>query len=236
MIYKVGLLGASGRMGQQVASLLANGFTLGKDAFELADGISLSGRLTSIEGIELRQMNEPEREPVHVWIDFSRPEATLALLEKTDRPVVVCTTGFTPAEIEKIREHARKTPLMLCPNTSPGMQVMVEMLRNADSLLSLGFTSVLEEDHHRHKKDSPSGTAKRLLDVLRAAGYEDTQVHVTRAGDIVGNHTVRLIADGEEVLVQHRVTDRQVFARGALWGAQYLLKQTEPRLYSFEEV
>jgi 4-hydroxy-tetrahydrodipicolinate reductase len=181
-------------------------------------------------------MDEPEREPVHVWIDFSRPEATLALLEKTDRPVVVCTTGFTPAQQKQLEIYAQKTPLLLCPNTSPGMQTMVEMVRGTGHLLPLGFTTVLEEDHHRHKKDAPSGTAKRLLTVLEGTGFEGTQVHVTRAGDIVGNHTIRWIADGEEILVQHRVTNRRIFAKGAVWGAQFLLKQTIPRLYSFEEV
>lgn len=223
-------------MGQNVASLLSNGFMLGSDAFEFSDGVALSGRLSSVEGVELRTFQEPAREPVHVWIDFSRPEATMALLEQTDRPVVICTTGFTVEQKEIIQDFARKVPVLMCPNTSPGLQVMSEMLRKSAGLSSLGFTAVLEEDHHRHKKDSPSGTAKRLLEVLRESGFGDVQVHVTRAGDIVGNHTVRLIADGEEVLVQHRVTDRMVFARGALWGASFLLKQTEPRIYSFEEV
>jgi 4-hydroxy-tetrahydrodipicolinate reductase len=236
VIYKVGLLGASGRMGQEVAALLSEGFTLGPDAFELADGVTLTGKLTTIEGMELRTFDEPEREPVHVWIDFSRPAGTLQLLEKTDRPVVVCTTGFTKEEQSKLEAHARRRPILLCPNTSPGMKVMGEMMGAAGLLASHGFSAVLEEDHHRHKKDAPSGTAKRLLELLERHGFSDVQVHVTRAGNIVGNHTVRLIADGEELLVRHRVTDRRVFARGALWGAQFLLRQKEPRLYQFDEV
>lgn len=236
LIYKVGLMGASGRMGQEVASLLADGFTLGPDAFELSDGVTLSGRLLTLEGMPLRTLNEPEREPVHVWIDFSRPEGTLALLEKTDRPVVICTTGFTPDQRGRLEELARTRPLLLCPNTSPGMKVMNLMIRQAESLSGLGFKAVLEEDHHLSKKDKPSGSAKHLLEVLRQAGYEDVQVHATRAGSIVGNHTVRLIADGEELLVQHRVTERRIFARGALWAAQFLLRQKQPRLYFFDEV
>lgn len=236
MIYKVGILGASGRMGREVAALLADGFTLGPDAFELSDGVTLSGRLLSLEGMPLRTLEDPEREPVHVWIDFSRPEGTLALLKKTDRPVVICTTGFTPDQLNLVEATARTRPLLLAPNTSAGMQVMGQMVKATASLTKLGFTAVLDEDHHVHKKDSPSGSAKRLLDQLRQAGYPETPVHVTRAGSTVGTHTVRWIADGEEILVQHRVTDRRIFARGALWGAQFLLRQTKPRLYFFDEV
>jgi 4-hydroxy-tetrahydrodipicolinate reductase len=236
LIYKVGILGASGRMGREVAALLADGFILGPDAFELSDGVTLSGRLLSLEGMPLRTLEDPEREPVHVWIDFSRPEGTLALLEKTDRPVVICTTGFTPDQMQAVQAAATKRPLLFCPNTSAGMQVMGQMVKTTASLAKLGFSTVLDEDHHLHKKDSPSGTAKRLLEQLRQAGYEQTPVHVTRAGSTVGTHTVRWIADGEEIVVQHRVTDRKIFARGALWGAQFLLRQTKPRLYFFDEV
>lgn len=236
VIYKVGILGASGRMGQEVAALLGDGFTLGPDAFELADGVTLSGKLLTLEGMPLRTLDEQEREPVHVWIDFSRPEGTLALLEKTDRPVVIGTTGFTDAALEKIRAFARTRPILLCPNTSSGMKVMAEMVGLAGALVPQGFVAVLDEDHHRLKKDAPSGTAKRLLSALKDAGFSDVQVHVTRAGSIVGNHTVRFIADGEELLVQHRVTDRRIFARGALWGAQFLMWQQTPRLYTFDEV
>ncbi len=236
MIYKVGLLGASGRMGQEVASVLSEGFTQGADAFELADGITRSGRLVSLEGMTLRKMEEPEREPVHVWIDFSRPEATLELLARTDRPVVICTTGFSPEQREEMEQYAGRVPLMICPNTSVGVNLMSHFLSQTSALKALGFAAVLEEDHHQNKKDAPSGTAKHLLEVLAAAGYGDVQVHVTRAGSIVGNHTVRLIGDGEEIVIQHRATERRIFARGALCAAAFLLKVKAPGLYHFDEV
>src|SRR5690606_24677515 len=126
-------------------------------------------------------------------------------------------------------------PVLLCPNTSIGMNRMSAMLVLAKPLASQGFACVVEEDHHKAKKDSPSGSAKRLLEALAKAGFDAPQVHVTRAGSIVGNHRVRFIADGEELVVEHRVTDRKIFARGALHGAQFLLKQKEPRIYRFEE-
>lgn len=236
MIYKLGLMGASGRMGQEVASLLSTGFSLGSDAFELSDGITRSGRLVSLEGMSLRTMDEPAREPVHAWIDFSRPEGTLRLLEAIDCPIVIGTTGFSGAEMEHIHQYAKRAPVLLCSNTSIGMKVMGEMVRRASPLAGLGFAPVLAEDHHRHKKDSPSGTAKRLLEILRESGFGEPQVQVTRAGSIVGNHTVRFIADGEELSIEHRVTDRKVFAKGALLGVHFLLQRKTPRVYYFDEI
>ncbi|MBY0371507.1 4-hydroxy-tetrahydrodipicolinate reductase [bacterium] len=236
MIYKIGLLGASGRMGQEVAALLAEDPKVGTDSFELADGITQSGRMTSLDGVSLRTVGEPAREPVHVWIDFSRPEATIALLETAGTPVVICTTGFTPAQRARVETYAQKHAVLMAANTSPGMQWFTRALEKAPSLAGLGFSAVLSEDHHIHKKDSPSGTAKRILESLKKQGFENVEVQVTRAGSIVGTHTVRFIADGEEITLTHRATDRRIFARGALLAARFLLQQKKPGLYSFEDV
>jgi 4-hydroxy-tetrahydrodipicolinate reductase len=221
-------------MGLEIAGLLAEGFSRGTDTLELSDAISASGRLSSIDGIPVRLMSEPPREPVHVWIDFSRPAGTIALLEQIDCPVLIGTTGLGDSERTLIDAYARRHPVLLGANTSPGMALMTRMLRSVS--VSGDFAAVLEEDHHRHKKDAPSGTAKTLLQILHEQGHPDVQVHVTRAGAIVGTHTVRFIADGEELSLQHRVTDRKVFATGALLGALFLARQKTPRLYGMEDV
>lgn len=223
-------------MGKEIAALLSDGFVLGEDRFELSDAISESGRLQSLEGIPVRHWGEPEREPVHLWIDFSRPEGTVRLLKEVATPVLIGTTGFTADQLAKIQAYSSRFPVLLAPNTSPGMKAVLGMVKESASLNALGFASVLEEDHHRFKVDAPSGSAKRILALLEELGYRNTQVHSTRAGSLVGTHTIRWIGDGEEVLLQHRVTDRNVFAKGALWGAQFLMKQTKAKLYSFEEV
>ncbi len=235
MIYKVGILG-TGKVGKEIASLLSDGFVLGEDRFELSDAISESGSLQSIEGIPVRQWGEPEREPVHLWIDFSRPEGTLRLLEQVSTPVLIGTTGFTPEQLLRVQEYSTRFPVLLAPNTSPGMKSVLRMAKESADLHALGFASVLEEDHHRFKVDAPSGSAKRILSLLEDVGFQNTQVHSTRAGSLVGTHTVRWIGEGEEILLQHRVTERSVFAKGAIWGAQFLMKQTKAKLYSFEEV
>ncbi len=213
--YRVGISGASGRMGTEVTALLRSGYVCAETCFELSTSASQS---------------------VDVWIDFSHPEATLALLSRSASPVVIGTTGFTPDQLGEIARHAQSRPLLFCPNTSVGINLLTRWVQEASGLAGLGFVASVAEDHHVHKKDAPSGTAKRLLEALKNAGFAETPVHVTRAGSIVGNHTVRFISDGEEIVLQHRVTDRRIFARGALWGARYLLQQKSPRLYTFDEV
>lgn len=236
MIYKIGILGASGRMGQEISAVLAADPVVGGDQFEVCDGITQSGRVQSVDGIELRTMQDPPREPVHGWIDFSRPEATLALLEKVRVPVLIGTTGFTPEQLRRIEARATEIPILLAANTSVGVNWFTQVLEHGPRLAKHGFVAELSEAHHKNKKDSPSGTAKRLLQSLESVGYAQAPVHVTRAGSIVGTHTVSFIADGEEITITHRATDRRVFAKGALAGMHFLLRQKTPRLYRFEEV
>ena len=236
MIYKVGVLGASGRVGSEVAALLGPGYRLGEDWLELADAVTGSGRVTAIEGTESRTLADPPREPVHVWIDFSRPEATLRLLETAESPVVIGTTGFTEAQLQKIRAFAEIHPVLLAPNTSPSLAVVARMLKALPDASSWSCDVVVSEEHHKHKKDAPSGTAKRLMSLLADRGFTDPQVQVTRAGEIIGVHTVKLISANEEITLTHRVNGRNVFAEGALAAAAFLARGIAPGLYGMEEV
>jgi 4-hydroxy-tetrahydrodipicolinate reductase len=183
----------------------------------------------------VRLVEEPAWEPVHVWIDFSRPEGTLRLLETISTPVLIGTTGFTEGQLEKIKAYAQKQPVLLAPNTSPGMNLMMAFLRRVPVPESLGFDRVLNEEHHRYKKDAPSGTAKGLLEILNEGG-PPLQVNVTRAGGIKGTHSVKWVSDEEELVIEHRVIDRKVFAKGALLGARFLLKNKVPGVHRMEEV
>lgn len=236
MIYKLGVSGASGRVGSEIAALVGDGFEWKRDRIELADAVTGSGKLSSIEGVAVRTFEDPPREPVHCWVDFSRPEGTMKLLAQSASPVVIGTTGFTDAQLRQIEKYAEDFPVLLAPNTSPGMNVMTRWLRSAPWAENSPFTVTTSEDHHRHKKDAPSGTAKRLLEVLKEAGYGDVECHVVRAGGIPGNHTVRFITDYEELELTHRVYNRRVFAEGALLAVLFLVKQKNPGIYRMEDV
>jgi 4-hydroxy-tetrahydrodipicolinate reductase len=235
VIGKVGILGVSGRMGLEIAGLLADGFEHKGVTLELADAVASSDRLTTIEGIPVRRLEAPPREPVHVWIDFSRPAGTVELLKRNQGPVVIGTTGFDEAQLATVRAYSQKHPVLLAPNTSPGMNLVLALLKQIPRGLT-GFDVVLEEGHHKHKKDSPSGTAKAMIAALESAGHPPGQVLVTRAGGIVGVHAVKLISNDEEITIEHRVADRKVFARGALQAAAYLLQQKKPGMYQMSDV
>jgi 4-hydroxy-tetrahydrodipicolinate reductase len=236
MIYKVGILGVSGRMGQEIAALLSQDFSVKGDTLEFSDAVSGSKKLSSIEGVPVRKMQDPVFDPAHVWIDFSTPAATLAYLEVATTPLVIGTTGFTPDQKKRIEEYSNKQPVLMSSNMSPGMNYMLKMLKMVPVTAASGFNdTVLEEIHHKHKKDSPSGTSKDLLAVLTANGITDVQLHVTRAGENKGEHTVRFISQDEELVIQHKVSDRSVFAKGALLAAHFIIKR-KPGLYSMQDL
>lgn len=235
MIYKVGLCGASGRMGIEVASLLAGGLTVGNDLFELADAVAGSRKFVSVEGVDVRTLDDPPREPVHGWIDFSRPAATVKLLETVDRPVVIATTGFDARELEAIERAAKRVPILVAPNTSPGIRQLFRLIAALDGP-DAGFAAAVLETHHARKKDSPSGTAKALVERLRDRGYGDVSVAAFRAGGVPGEHEIRLVAEDELVVISHRVWNRRVFARGAVTALHWLLQQKKPRLYAVDEI
>jgi 4-hydroxy-tetrahydrodipicolinate reductase len=235
MNYKIGLLGASGRMGQEIASLSSTGYWLKSNCLELTSAVSASGKLTSIDGIPIYTMDEFPMDLVHVWIDFSRPAGTMALLDKIECPVLIGTTGFTDEQMKRIEQYSANQPVLLAANTSPGMNWLLSVLAENGLPSELGFDAVLFEEHHKNKKDAPSGTAKTLLKVLGNTGY-DVQVQVSRSGDTKGIHTVRFVGDGEEIEITHRVNDRGIFAKGALLGAAFLCTVKKPGMYSMREV
>ncbi len=236
MIFKVGVLGASGRVGSEIAALLGPHYASGKDWLELADAVTGSARFTSIEGVDCRKLSDTPRELVHVWIDFSRPEATLQLLETAQAPVVIGTTGFTQEQLARVKSYAELHAVVLAPNTSLSLAVFTRLLGQLPQASDWSCEVVVSEEHHKHKKDAPSGTAKNLISLLAERGYREPQVQVIRAGEIIGVHTVKFISANEQITLEHRVNQRQVFAEGALAAAAFLARGVPARLYTMEEV
>lgn len=236
MICKIGINGISGRMGTEIAALLGEGFQRENVYLELADGVSRRKNIVSVEGVEVRTWNEPPREPVHLWMDFSQPEATLTMLEHIDTPVLIGTTGFRPDQLEKVRGYAEKHPVLMAANTSPGMSVVRQFVREVVPPTDWGFSAFVSEAHHVAKKDSPSGSALELSALLQQRGYELSPPSAIRAGGIVGEHTLRFVSEHEEVIVQHRVFNRAVFAKGALLAAVRFTSIEKSGLYTWDQV
>jgi 4-hydroxy-tetrahydrodipicolinate reductase len=259
---RIAVNGAGGAMGKRVVAMLGQfpgcelvaalerpGHPdLGKDAGVLA-GVTPTGVQVST-GLS----GDP-----NVLIDFSAPDATMARAKEcADRgiAVIVGTTGLSPDQVAQVRERiASKVPVLMAPNMSLGLNLLLRLVEDVARALSEGYDVEIVEAHHRRKKDAPSGTAMELARrICRALGRDtdsvlcygrqglpgprkatEIGVHAVRGGDIVGDHTVLFAGDGERIELTHRVTSRDVFARGAIKAAIFLAGR-RPGMYTMEDV
>ena len=180
-----------------------------------------------------------------VLIDFTRPEGTLAHLAACrERGVkaVIGTTGFSDAQKAEIAEHARHIAIVMAPNMSVGVNVVLELLDRAARALAEGYDIEIIEAHHHHKIDAPSGTALKMGEVVAAATGRDLKdcavyaregvtgerkagsigFSAIRGGDIVGDHTVMFCGTGERIEITHKSTSRAGYAEGSLRAARFL--------------
>lgn len=183
-----------------------------------------------------------------VAIDVSQPAGTArvaAAALATGTPVVIGTTGHSAAESASLREVAQKLPILMAPNFSVGVNLLFWLMQRAVEALGDEFRAEILELHHELKKDAPSGTAQKLGEIVartRGQTYvevvrhgrrglvgerrpEEVGMHAIRGGDITGEHTVYLIGPGERLELTHRAGGREIFARGALRAARWLVGQ-----------
>lgn len=176
-----------------------------------------------------------------VVIEFTSPDATVAhaqLAQELRKPMVIGTTGFSDAQMESLRLAAKAIPIVVSPNMSIGVNVLFELAQLAAQRLGLAYDVEIVESHHREKKDAPSGTARRLAELLASVRKQPSgsiPVHAIRAGDIVGEHTVVFAGSSERLELTHRAQSREIFAAGALKAAQFIVTQ-KPGLYDMSHV
>lgn len=191
-----------------------------------------------------------------VLIDFSRPDALLDLLElteKTKKPLVICSTGYTQEEIDLINEKSKTLPLFRSGNMSLGINLIANLLKKVAPMLYGNYDIEIIEKHHNQKVDSPSGTALLLADAIKDSLDSETHyiygregnrkreqseigIHAVRGGGIIGDHDVIFAGTGEVIELSHKAISREVFAIGALKAAQYMAKVSEPGLYDMNDV
>ena len=247
MTTKLVISGCSGRMGSRIATLAA-----GDSAFVLAGALEAKGHpavgqelgvLLGIKATGPRVTHDAKAalQAGEVLIEFTRPEPTVEhvrLARELKKAVVIGTTGLTEAHRAVIEEAAREIPIVLSPNMSLGVNLLFELVREAAKRLGPEYDIEIIEAHHRAKHDAPSGTAKRLAEVLATARQKAVgaiPVHSVRAGDIVGDHTVIFAGPSERLELTHRAQSRDVFALGALRAAQFVRGQA-PGLYDMSHV
>ena len=193
-----------------------------------------------------------------VVIDFSHPSATernAAASAASEKPLVIGTTGHSREQLALIEQTAKSIPVLLAANFSAGVNTLFWLTRKAAELLGPGFDLEVVEMHHRLKKDAPSGTAKRLAQILseaRALAYdkhvthgreglvgerpgEQIGIHAIRGGDVVGDHRVIFAAAGERLELTHKASSRETFAIGALRAARWIIGKPA-QLYNMEDV
>lgn len=261
---RVVVTGVAGRMGaalvQQVKAsdgLVLSGATarpgspaVGQDAGLVAGAGAL--------GVTVSDALAPLLANADVVVDFTHPEPTLAhahACAEAGVPIVIGTTGLSPEQKAEIAELARRIPIVMAPNMSVGVNVLFKIAGEVARVLGDAYDVEIFESHHRMKKDAPSGTAIGLIEsVAGALGLDPQQdvihdrhgfigerparkigVQVARGGDVVGEHTVMFLGQGERVELTHRATNRGNFATGALRAAKWV-KGREPGLHSMLDV
>ncbi|MCB2226539.1 MAG: 4-hydroxy-tetrahydrodipicolinate reductase [Desulfarculaceae bacterium] len=261
---KIAVAGVAGRMGghivraimQRQGAELAGGFEAPGSP---AVGKSLAGAVghSGVEGVVGDDPAEALAE-AQVLIDFTSPGASVKHLKECaalGKAAVIGTTGLNEAQKKTLIAQAKKVPVVFAPNMSIGVNLMFKVAAQMAKVLGPDYALELVEAHHDQKKDAPSGTAVRLIEGLcevrgwnpeeacrhgrvgmtGARTSDELGVSVIRGGDIVGEHTVYFIANGERLELTHRAHNRDTFAQGAVRAALWVVDK-EPGLYDMQDV
>jgi 4-hydroxy-tetrahydrodipicolinate reductase len=218
---RVLLIGAAGRMGKTV--------------FELAEN---DPDVQIAMQCDLGNSIEQAMKTCNVAIDFSQPDSIdeiCSAASQHGKSLVIGTTGHSRQQHQTIEATAQLIPIVLASNFSVGVNVLFWLAQKAAELLGSDFNPEIVETHHKMKKDAPSGTAKTLSEILKAARNSEIPVQSIREGDVVGEHTVTFMGPGELLELRHRAANRGIFALGALRAAKWV-SDKPPRLYSMHDV
>jgi 4-hydroxy-tetrahydrodipicolinate reductase len=256
-VIRAAVAGAAGRMGSRILAALREekDFTVA-GAFERPDSEHVGREESGVRiasGIEAALAKGAD-----VVIDFTAPAASLQhakFCAGRGVALVIGTTGLSAVQKDELRAAAQRIPLLLAPNMSVGVNVLFRLVAEAARALGPGYEVEIVEMHHRMKRDAPSGTALQLAEVAASAlalqgkdafvfeRHGDTGarksgtigVQALRGGDVVGDHTVYFLADGERLELTHRAASRENFARGALRAARWIAGR-KPGFYGMQDV
>ena len=245
---KVILNGCSGKMGKMIAQTASQfpdlKIVAGIDKFPTDSDFPI---FESVNDVNIEY---------DVLVDFSRADALeelIALTEKTKKPLVICSTGFSEDQLLLIKEKSATLPLFRSGNMSFGINLINSLLKKAAPLLYGNYDIEIVEKHHNQKVDAPSGTALLLADTIKDSladetvyvygreGYSKREkneigIHAVRGGGIIGDHEVIFAGTGEVIELTHKAISREVFAVGALKACLYMANISKPGLYNMDNV
>jgi len=247
---KLIISGCNGRMGQVVTRLAkADG------GFEIAAGFDRNTAKLSDYPVYSHPLEYAGS--ADVVVDFSSPAALDSLLSwcKAKKvPVILCSTGYSPEQLETIKAASAEMPVFKSANMSLGINVLTTLIKRAAEIMGETFDIEIVEKHHNQKKDAPSGTAIMLADAVREGlEYEPEYVYdrstvrrprdkkeigisAVRAGTIPGEHTVIFAGTDEVIEFKHTAYSREIFAAGAVKAAKFMAGITAPGMYDMSDV
>jgi 4-hydroxy-tetrahydrodipicolinate reductase len=253
MATRIAVFGSGGKMGRAITrAVCRNSEAVLAAAIEREGCPDLGADAAVLAGVEPRGVlvapGLPAPGTTDVWIDFSVPTATVANVAAAAAArtaMVIGTTGLSMADKDAIFKAGATIPIVLAPNFSVGVNVLLQLVADAARLLGEGYDIEIVETHHRDKRDAPSGTALRLgeavaearrqtlADVARFDRHGDIGprtakeigMQTLRGGDVAGDHTVHFLGQGDRVEITHRASSRDTFAVGSVRAALWLARK-----------
>ena len=260
---KICMAGACGRMGRRILELasdaedmeIAGAFDAPENAGQELSIGAVSGKAGTVlvSGDAASALDGAD-----VMIDFTLAHVCVGNVRAATEqgiPSVIGTTGLSPEQQDMLRGFAETVAIVHAPNMSVGVNLLFKLTGEVASILGLDYNVEITEIHHNQKKDSPSGTAVRLAEraaeglgleygsdtahgrqgMVGARPVREIGMHALRGGDVVGEHTVRFVGQGERIELTHKAHNRDNFARGALLAARFAVKAA-PGLYDMQDV
>jgi 4-hydroxy-tetrahydrodipicolinate reductase len=217
------LIGAAGRMGKILLELCSND-----------PEIEISGQCDLGDAIDAGMKD------CDVAIDFSQANAIDEICRaalRDGKALVIGTTGHSEEQRVIIEKTAQSAPVVFASNFSVGVNVLFWLTRKAVELLGADFRPEVIETHHKMKKDAPSGTGKTLAEILKTGDKTQREIPIRsiREGEVVGEHSVLFSGPDERLELTHRAASREIFARGALCAAKWIVGKPAG-LYSMQDV
>ena len=247
---KIIISGCSGHMGRVVESICA-----ADPAVQVAAGFDVLG--SSDREFPVYSSPSQFTGEADAVIDFSSPAALDGLLDfarRTGTPLVLATTGYTPEQVAQLGAAALEDPIFRSANMSLGINVLLELVKKAASVLGDSYDIEIVERHHRRKVDAPSGTAQKIADAAASACGHETEyvferhsvrqprdkkeigISAVRGGTIVGEHEIIYAAHDEIMEIRHTALSREIFAQGAVEAAKFMATVNAPGLYDMSQL
>ncbi|MDR0286945.1 MAG: 4-hydroxy-tetrahydrodipicolinate reductase [Clostridiales bacterium] len=231
--------GCNGRMGKAIAELIETKedmrIVVGVDLVPVAGNFPVFASLQEVEDIEF-----------DVIIDFSHPSGLENLLTYSSEkkvPLVIATTGLSPAQLESLKEYSKKIPIFQSANMSIGICLLNDLVKKAAVFLGDDFDIEIVERHHNKKLDAPSGTAIMIADAINSVNHDKYEyiydrhskraerdkreigISAVRGGNIIGDHEVIFAGNNEVLEISHKAISRNIFADGAVRAAEFIYKK-----------